>query len=649
VFEMTDCKKKLVILAGGKGTRLQSVLVNKPKPLATLDGRSLLMRQIDSAVDQGVDEVHLMIHHLADQIRDHIGDGEQWGVPVRYHTEFEPRGTAGCVLQALADLPDRFLVFYGDTLVGVDIDRIWKYHCDHEADATLLVHPNSHPYDSDLIELAPDDRVTAFHHVPHDKGKYYANLVNAALYVVEKDALKSWQESEEKLDFARHLFPRMLQQGANLYGYRTREYIKDMGTPDRLVQGELDLKSGKVDRLSISKKATAIFLDRDGTMNVEKNRIKDPADFELIEGVANACKQINQSGALAVVVTNQPVIARGDCTVEDLKVIHNKLEWQLGEQHAYVDSIYYCPHHPDSGFEGEIAELKIECDCRKPKIGMLTQAAHDLNIDLGSSWMVGDTTRDIATGLAAGTRTVLVRTGYAGRDYFCPVRADYEFYDLADATPFMLHDHARLISAASEMVQLGQGRVIVIGGRSRSGKSTWASICRESLRNLGRNAHIISMDGWLKPESQRGANVRERFNVPAFVETVQTILHSKDETQLHHPVYDRIERRVLADKGPRLTIRPDDVLILEGVITLGIPKLMDVASRSFFVRCDESIFQKRFLREYLNRGYTESETLKLLNERQIDELADVDRSMHFADHVVDLTDFVDRIFTDNQE
>lgn len=132
--------------------------------------------------------------------------------------------------------------------------------------------------------------------------------------------------------------------------------------------------------------------------------------------VEEAIKDINSSEYLAIIATNQPVIARGEVTVRQLEEIHKKLETELGKAGAYVNDIYYCPHHPHKGYKGEITELKIDCNCRKPKIGMITAAAEKYNIDLSQSWYIGDTTMDIQTGINATMRTVLVLTGEAGKD-----------------------------------------------------------------------------------------------------------------------------------------------------------------------------------------------------------------------------------------
>ena len=159
-----------------------------------------------------------------------------------------------------------------------------------------------------------------------------------------------------------------------------------------------------------------MFLDRDGTINKYVGFLRDIGQFELIPGVAEAIKKINESGYLAIVVTNQPVIARGEVTTSELQLIHNKMETLLGEEGAYFDAIYYCPHHPHRGYPGEIEALKIDCDCRKPKPGMLLQAAKDFNISLEDSWMIGDGENDIKAGKAAGCRTALIGTDDFGQE-----------------------------------------------------------------------------------------------------------------------------------------------------------------------------------------------------------------------------------------
>ena len=146
----------------------------------------------------------------------------------------------------------------------------------------------------------------------------------------------------------------------------------------------------------------------DGTINKYIGFLKRAEELELLPGTAEAIRKINNSGYLAIVITNQPVIARGEVSVQGLELIHNKLETELGKEGAYIDGLYYCPHHPDKGFEGEVVELKFDCDCRKPKPGLILRAEKDFNIDLNASWMIGDGRNDVDAGKNAGTHTALI-------------------------------------------------------------------------------------------------------------------------------------------------------------------------------------------------------------------------------------------------
>ncbi len=142
---------------------------------------------------------------------------------------------------------------------------------------------------------------------------------------------------------------------------------------------------------------------------------------------------INKSEHLAIVITNQPVIARGLCDFNELDKIHKKLETILGEEGAYLDRLYYCPHHPDKGFEEEVPEFKIDCECRKPKIGLIEQATREFNIDINKSMIIGDSTRDIACGKNAGIKTIGVLTGNAVKDDAYPDKPDQIYENLFEA------------------------------------------------------------------------------------------------------------------------------------------------------------------------------------------------------------------------
>jgi histidinol-phosphate phosphatase family protein len=407
---------KAVILAGGKGTRLASRSGGLPKSLVEVGGEPLLGHQLELLAKHGVDEVTLLCGFGFAAIREFCGDGSRWGLRLRCVEEREALGTAGAVIAALAELPEAFLVLYGDTMLNVDLRRFCAAHIASGADVTLFLHPNDHPQDSDLVETDLAGRITAIYPYPHPAGAALPNQVNAALYVVNAAVLREFDLPTEPLDLARDIFPELLRRGAHLQGYRSPEYVKDAGTPERLDHVEADMASGAIARGSLDVARPAVLLDRDGTINEEAGFINCPEQLRLIPGAAVGIRLLREAGYRIAVITNQPVLARGECSAAGLARIHDFMEMELAREGAFVDGIFYCQHHPDGGFEGEVAELKIDCDCRKPKTGLVERAVRDLNIDLGASWFIGDRTGDIELARRCGVRSVLVETGTGGAD-----------------------------------------------------------------------------------------------------------------------------------------------------------------------------------------------------------------------------------------
>lgn len=401
---------KIVIMAGGKGTRIASVNSEVPKPMIPILDKPILEWQIDTLKKQGYTEFVFIVGHLGHTITDYFGDGSEFGIRIEYIVEEQPLGTAGALYYLKDSIKEDFLLLNGDIIFDVDINRFYEYHKKLGGLATLLTHPNNHPYDSGIIVADENNCVTNWMH-KEDERLWYKNRVNAGLHMISVELLQQFTEPK-KTDLDRDVLKPLIPTG-KLFVYDSPEYIKDMGTPDRFYSVIEDIKSGKVSQKNLGNKQKAIFLDRDGTMNRYVGFLTDIKDFELLDGVAEAVKKINESGYLAVVVTNQPVIARGEVTLEELQEMHNKMETLLGEHGAYVDAIYYCPHHPDKGFEGERIEYKIECDCRKPKPGMLLAAAEDYHIDLEASYMIGDSKNDVLAGEAAGCTSFKIGEGEA--------------------------------------------------------------------------------------------------------------------------------------------------------------------------------------------------------------------------------------------
>lgn len=405
---------KVVIMAGGRGTRIAELFPNIPKPLIPVDGMPILEREIRSLAAQGFKDLILTVGYLADKIIAYFGDGSRLGVKIDYFVEETPLGSAGALFLLREKIGDEpFFLLNADAAFDVDFNRMLDFHKKHGGLVTLFTHPNSHPYDSGLIIADKDGNVEKWLSKEDERPQWYNNRVNAGLHVMDPKVLElSYKHLEidgmtgfpkGMVDLDRQILKPLCGSG-KMFCYDSPEYVKDMGTPERFHQVEADYKNGVVQAKNLYNRQKAIFLDRDGVINRHIGFLRHIDEFELIEGVSEAIRLINQSGYLAVVITNQPVIARGEVSWDELHEIHRKMETLLGKDGAYIDGLYICPHHPDKGFEGERPEYKFDCDCRKPKPGLLLQAAQDFNIDLSQSYMIGDSPSDIAAGQNAACK-----------------------------------------------------------------------------------------------------------------------------------------------------------------------------------------------------------------------------------------------------
>jgi D,D-heptose 1,7-bisphosphate phosphatase len=455
--------------------------------------------------------------------------------------------------------------------------------------------------------------------------------VNAGAYVLSPKIFP-FLEKGIKADFGRDVFPRIFSQ-MPMYGYRTTEYLKDMGTPERLDKVRNDLESGRIAKSSYEYPQKAIFLDRDGVLNVERSYISKPEELELFDFTSAAIRKINQSGYLSIVVTNQSAIARNLCTEEDIRSIHRSMETTLGQDRAWLDGIYYCPHHPDKGFPEENPKYKIDCDCRKPRTGMFRKAAEDFNISTGDSFMIGDSERDIQAGINAGCVTLGVRTGYGIKK--TKVIPDYMFNNLAEAVDFIvddpLHPYFDKVYAKYREFKGGRPWVILIGGNTRTGKSTLASYIRLAFEKTGQMTLPVSLDNWLLPEADRtqDMDVYGRFQLPQIEADLKRLIKGDtlyNTTYVNHP-----ERNALP-----LILNPQGVkiILVEGVVALSSPAIRKLADIRLFTTLQPEVFMHRMEEYYAWRGRTLPETAHLVEKRKTDEYQLIEKESKFADMII---------------
>ena len=399
---------KAYLLAGGKGTRLAEITKNEiPKPMAEINGKPILEHIINNLKDNGITDIIISVGYMHEKIEEYFLDGKKFGVNIEYIIEDQPLGSGGALYFLKDKIKERLLICPGDTIFDINISKFEQFHIENNALISVFSHPNIHPYDSDLI-ITKNNIIKGIDKKNNVRNYYYNNNVIAGVFIIEPETLSFFKEL--KTVNMEHDFVNYYINTDRVFSYKSCEYIKDIGTVDRFRKTEAEMKKGLVSIKNLKNPQKAIFIDRDGTLNVYKNFITKTEDIELLPNVIEAIKKINQSEYLAIIVSNQPVIARGECSFEDVDNMFKKIETILGLEGAYIDDVYYCPHHPHSGYKGEVKELKIKCDCRKPNIGLLLKAKEKYNIDLSKSYMIGDTNNDIQTAINAGMKSVLVKS-----------------------------------------------------------------------------------------------------------------------------------------------------------------------------------------------------------------------------------------------
>lgn len=183
----------------------------------------------------------------------------------------------------------------------------------------------------------------------------------------------------------------------------------------------------------------AVFLDRDGTINEEVGYLDRLDKLKLLPNAPEAIRLINQMGFKTIVVTNQSGVARGLYEESLVDEVHRRINDTLKETGAVIDGFYYCPHHPE---EGRLPYRKV-CPCRKPAAGMLLRAAREFSIELGISYMIGDTARDMEAAAAVGAKGILVKTGYGLDNLDGPVAPVYIAEDILAAVQWIMEERAR--------------------------------------------------------------------------------------------------------------------------------------------------------------------------------------------------------------
>lgn len=630
------------IVAGGLGSRAAEMTGDRiPKALLPVGGIPIIFRQMRVLRREGVTGVSVLAGHLGDRLQPVLApEAAALSLSLRIIVEPTPLGTAGC-LTVLEQVTEATLIVYGDMLFDVALAPLKEFHRRQHALLTMMVHPNDHPRTSDLI-VEDDGSVKAILPYGRPRENDRRNLVPTGLYLASIEFFRSIAPGV-KTDMIRDLLPALVASGARIAAYNTPEYLRDVGTPARHAQAERDLAAGRVEALNNAHRRPAIFFDCDGVLNDEPGLqgTVSPDDVRIIPGAGAAVRRAREAGRITVAVTNRPQVAKGFVTFEGLSHILGRLEALLAEHGGVLDRVYFCPHHPEAGFPGEIPALKVRCECRKPGTLLLQRAVADLPIDQRRSALIGDSLRDIGAARAFGIWAYGVRTGAGCRDAEryrretgTPPIPDLMFETVSEAVDFDI-EYAALaapVITAIRALMDGKETPVLVGvcGRSRSGKSVMAHAITRALTEQDIASLHVRLDDWIVPAADRGpgCSCEARNRVDAFPDLIRAF---RTGAKVRAPGYDPATRGA----GDAITYDAagQSVIVLEGIFA-GHQSIRSLLDFAVFAMVPEELQRARFAAFYRWKGLNETAIEALWYKRAADEWPSIDPQRDSADFVL---------------
>lgn len=375
--------KQAVILAGGVGARLRPLTNEIPKPMLCFHGRPFLEYLIELLQENGIKEIILLLGYLPEKIRNYFGDGRQFGAKIKYSVQGIDCETGSRIKGCEHPLDDHFLLLYCDNYWPLPLKKLLEFYNQDQTLGVVTIYRNREGMTQNNVFIDANGFVTKYDKSRQDKD---LNGVEIGFFIFNKKILEMMPENNFSLET--EIFHLLIER-RQFRGYFTDHPYYSIGKPERLPLTEKFLQPKRV-----------IFLDRDGVINEkapEGDYVKSWAEFKFLPGAIEAIRLLTDHQYDVYLITNQAGIARGKMTEADLHCIHENMQKELARHHTQIKRIYYCPHGRDAG-----------CECRKPKPGLLFQAAREHHIDLTRIFFLGDDARDVEAGEAAGAKTVLV-------------------------------------------------------------------------------------------------------------------------------------------------------------------------------------------------------------------------------------------------
>lgn len=379
---MSDCEqlhrpRQAVILAGGRGTRMLPLTATRPKPMVEIHGKPFLEYLVLLLKEQGFDRILMLLGYLPEVIINYFGDGRPWGVSIDYSVSAADDLTVRRVQLAKSRLESCFLLLYCDNYWPMQFDRMWARFQDLGVPAMTTVYTNKDGYSRDSVIVGEDGLIEVF-----DRNRTTPGLkgIEISYALLKKPVLELLPREDELFEAA--LYPQLARR-RELAAFVTDHRYYSVGSLARLPLTEAFLA-----------RRPAVILDRDGVLNRKPPRaqyVRSIEEFEWLPGAKEALRLLKDCGYQVIMVSNQAGIARGAMTEEDLARLHDWMKAEVIAAGGAIDAIYYCPHNWDE-----------QCECRKPRPGMLFQAQRDFHLDLTRTLVVGDDERDGEAASLAG-------------------------------------------------------------------------------------------------------------------------------------------------------------------------------------------------------------------------------------------------------
>jgi len=395
---------QVVVLLGGLGTRLQNETMGQPKCMVDVCGKPFFYHQLELMKWYGFHDFLFCTGFGESSIKKFFGNGDPFGIKIQYSSDGpELLGTGGAIRKTLPLLKEDFLVIYGDSYMDINYPEVIHHYFISKIKgkkAILTILKNNNKFDKSNIMYKDD---ILLYDKKNSSGMEY---IDYGISILNRSIIEKIPENSKSdlADIYHEISP-------DIEGHEVKNRFYEIGTPQSLTE----FRKFMGERLNVKK--PAIFLDRDGTLNEivinentgQTDSPKHIEELKILPGVEDALKILQSKGYYLIITTNQPSAAKGKAPLEDLYNINNHLQEKLAKKNIFIDDILMCPHYPNDHMQFPTdSELVMNCECRKPKSGLIKKGIDKFNVNTTLSFMVGDSYVDIIAGKTAGLKTVFL-------------------------------------------------------------------------------------------------------------------------------------------------------------------------------------------------------------------------------------------------